>query len=63
MKGGASMEKESWRAAIVKHFRAGHYRKALLVMSANVGDNGDVLSMIDNFTENADPADDWKEVR
>lgn len=57
------MEKESWRAAIVKHFRAGHYRKALRLMAANYGDNGDVLSMIDNFTENADPAENWKEVK
>ena len=63
MKGGASMEKESWRAAIVKHWRAGHYRKALRLMAANVGDNGDVVSMIENFCENTDPAEDWKEVR
>ena len=57
------MEKESWRAAIVKHWRAGHYRKALRLMAANVGDNGDVVSMIENFCENTDPAEDWKEVR
>ena len=48
-------EREAWRAEILKAYKRGHYRRALLLMSANVGDDGNVESMIDGFCENASP--------
>ena len=52
-------EREAWRAEILKAYKRGHYRRALLLMSANVGDDGDVERMIDGFCENATPAS-WR---
>ena len=56
----ALKERDEWRADILKAYKRGHYRRALLLMSANVGDEGNVESMIDGFCENASPVSNWR---
>ena len=55
-------ERQAWLAAIVKYYEMGWYKRVLRLMAANVGDNGDVVKMIDGFVANADPAENWREV-
>lgn len=52
--------RQEWHRDIVKHYARGHYRRALILMAANMGDRGDVMGMIENFCANADP---WPEMK
>lgn len=53
-------EKKAWEAAIKENLEKGWYKRVLRLMAYNVGDGGDIAAMIDGFTANADPADDWR---
>ena len=55
-------ERQAWLAEIVKYYEKGWYKRVLRLMTANVGDNGDVAKMIEGFCANADPMDGWREV-
>lgn len=55
-------ERQAWIAEIIKYYEKGWYKLVLRLMAANVGDNGDVVKMIDGFCANADPAENWREV-
>ena len=48
-----------WRSDITRHYRSGHYRRALVLMAANTSDCGDVLKMISRFCSEAAP---WPEI-
>lgn len=56
-------EREAWKKAIQKAYRAGQYRRAWLLMAANVGDNDSVFGLINEFCENADPRPGWRNVK
>ena len=56
------MDKNEWKAAIMELIQKGWTKRALMMMAANVGDEGDVETMVDNFCANADPAENWREI-
>ena len=55
-------EKKAWQSAIMELIQKGWYKRALMLMAANVGDNGDIETMVDNFVANADPTENWREI-
>lgn len=54
-------ERREWQEAMLTAARNGDYAELARLMSANVGDTGDIESMIDSFTANCDPAPNWRE--
>lgn len=44
-----------WRAEMKKLAAKGDYASALALMAQNWRDRGDIVSLIENFAENADP--------
>ena len=45
----------AWKEEMKSLAKRGDFAGVLLLMAKNCGDRGDVLSLIDNFAENADP--------
>lgn len=54
-------ERREWQDAMLTAARNGDYAELARLMAANVGDNGDIMSMIDGFAANCDPAANWRE--
>lgn len=55
-------ERQAWKEEIMRYLAKGWYKRVLRLMAANVGDKGNVESLIDSFCANADPAENWREV-
>ena len=55
-------ERYEWRSFILSAYREKDYKKTLELMASNVGDLGDIEMLIDGFTENASPADGWRDL-
>ncbi len=53
-------EEQAWANEIIRHYHAGHYRRALLMMAENEVDNGRVEFMIKDFCHGVDPLAGWK---
>ena len=53
-------ERHEWQEAMVTAAKNNDFGELVRLMSANPGDAGDVLSMIDNFCANCDPSPDWR---
>lgn len=45
----------AWKEEMKALAKMGDFAGVLRLMAANVGDKGNVFSLIDNFAENADP--------
>lgn len=54
-------KKQEWKEAIMAAVARGDYQTAMRYMARNFGDKGDIQGMIENFCENADPVDNWRE--
>ena len=59
----ALKEREAWRNTIWREYKAGHYRRAWLLLAANVGDMDNAKGLIDGITENMDPRPGWRAMR
>lgn len=56
-------EKEAWRHAILKAWRAGHYRRAVMILAHNTEDQGNAPDFIRRVTETMVPEEGWSKVR
>ncbi len=57
-----SISKTEWMQEIIRQYKVGHYRRALLMLAANYADDGDVCRMITSYCmdDNVEPMPHWR---
>lgn len=54
-------EKREWQEAMLTAARNSDFAELTRLMAANVGDNGDIESMIDGYAATVDPCANWRD--